>query len=58
MTNLENKLANALNRLVFSADHYIEDGSWIDVLDMDIQNARKIIDEYKAIKKSKQTEEV
>ena len=58
MTNLENKLANALNRLVFSADHYIEDGSWIDVLDMDIQNARKVINEYKTIKKSKQTEEV
>ncbi len=54
MTELEKKLASALAKLTFSADHYIEDGSWIDVLDMDIQNARKTINEYKAIKKHDQ----
>ena len=43
MTPLEQKLANALNRLMFSADHYIEDGSWLDVLDTDINNARKML---------------
>ena len=47
MTELETKLAKTLNALVFSADHYIEDGSWIDILNMDIQNARKVIEEYK-----------
>jgi len=50
MTDLEKSLANALNRLIFSADHYVEDGTWIDVLDMDIKNARQMIAEYKSIK--------
>jgi hypothetical protein len=53
MTELEKKLAQALNNLVYSADHYIEDGSWIDILDKDIQNARKIIELYKQTKKEK-----
>ena len=51
MSELEKKLANALNRLMFSADHYIEDGSWIEVLHTDIQTARKTIELYKQVKK-------
>jgi hypothetical protein len=51
MTELETKLAKALNNLVFSADAYIEDGSWIDILDEDIQNARSAINEYRDAKK-------
>lgn len=53
MTDIEKQLANALKRIVYSADHYIEDGSWIEILDMDIKNAKKVIAKYKDIKKSK-----
>ena len=52
MTSLEKQLANALNRLAFSANHYIEDGSWIEVLNDDIQNAKAMIQQYKTAKKA------
>lgn len=58
MTPLEQKLANALNRLMFSADHYIEDGSWLEVLDADIHNAKKMITEYKRVKQGEKNANV
>ena len=32
-------LGEALNNLMQSADNYIEDGSWIDELTLDVENA-------------------
>lgn len=53
MSELEKTLANALNRLVFSSNHYIDDGSWIDVLDDDIKHAQEVIKLYKQTKKER-----
>ncbi len=36
-------LGEALNNLMQSADNYIEDGSWIDELTLDIENARALL---------------
>lgn len=38
-----NLLGEALNNLMQSADHYIDDGSWIDELSADIDRARSVI---------------
>ena len=53
MSELEKTLANALNRLIFSSNHYIDDGSWIDVLDDDIKHAQEVIKLYKQTKKER-----
>ena len=47
MTDLEKieYLGEALNNLMQSADTYIVDGSWIDELTLDIENARKLLKE-------------
>ena len=52
MTPLETRLAKALNQLAHSADWYIEDGSWIDVLTNDLNDAKLAIQEYKQEKKN------
>jgi len=36
-------LGEALNNLMQSADSYIDDGSWIDELTLDIENARNLL---------------
>jgi hypothetical protein len=36
-------LSNALTNLMQSADNYIEEGSWIDELTLDIENARALL---------------
>jgi hypothetical protein len=36
-------LGEALNNLMQSADNYIEEGSWIDELTLDIENARALL---------------
>lgn len=36
-------LGEALNNLMQSADNYIDDGSWIDELTQDIENARALL---------------
>ena len=45
MTDQEkiNLLGEALNNLMQSADNYIEEGSWIDELTLDIENARVLL---------------
>ena len=45
MTDLEKieYLGEALNNLMQSADSYIDDGSWIDELTLDIENARNLL---------------
>jgi hypothetical protein len=45
MTDLEKieYLGEALNNLMQSADTYIVDGSWIDELTLDIENARNLL---------------
>ena len=43
-------LTKALKDLAFSADHYIDEGSWIDHLYNDIQQAKKAL---KLVRKSK-----
>ena len=45
MTDLEKieYLGEALNNLMQSADTYIVDGSWIDELTLDIENARALL---------------
>ncbi len=45
MTDLEkiDYLGEALNNLMQSADTYIVDGSWIDELTLDIENARALL---------------
>ena len=45
MTDLEkiDYLGEALNNLMQSADSYIVDGSWIDELTLDIENARALL---------------
>ena len=45
MTDAEKieKLGEALNNLYQSADHYIEDGSWIGVLLKDIGHAQRLL---------------
>ena len=47
MTDLEKieYLGEALNNLMQSADTYIVDGSWIDELTLDIENARNLLKE-------------
>jgi hypothetical protein len=52
MTPLETRLAKALNQLTHSADWYIEDGSWIEVLTNDLKDAKLAIQEYKQEKKN------
>lgn len=39
------KLRTALRLLSQSADKYIEDGSWIDILSGDIENAKQVLKE-------------
>lgn len=41
------KLRKALRLLSQSADKYIEDGSWIDALDEDIEYAKQVLKETK-----------
>ena len=41
------KLRKALRLLSQSADKYIEDGSWIDTLSGDIENAKQVLKETK-----------
>lgn len=41
------KLRKALRLLSQSADKYIEDGSWIDALSGDIENAKQVLKETK-----------
>ena len=36
-------LSEALNNLMQSADAYIEEGSWIETLSIDITNARVVL---------------
>ena len=36
-------LGEALNNLMQSADSYIDDGSWIDELTLDIETARALL---------------
>lgn len=36
-------LSEALNNLMQSADAYIEEGSWIETLSIDITNARSVL---------------
>ena len=36
-------LSNALINLMLSADNYIDDGSWIDDLTRDVDNARYVL---------------
>ena len=45
MTDLEKieYLGEALNNLMQSADTYIDDGSWIDELTLDIETARALL---------------
>jgi hypothetical protein len=45
MTDAEkiDKLGEALNNLMQSADHYIEDGSWIGELQNDIDWAKDLL---------------
>jgi len=45
MTDLEkiDLLGEALNNLMQSADNYIDNGSWIDELTLDIGHARELL---------------
>lgn len=45
MTDQEkiNLLSNALTNLMQSADNYIDDGSWIEDLTTDIDNAKAVV---------------
>ena len=45
MTDQEkiNLLSNALTNLMQSADNYIDDGSWIEDLSIDIDTARAVV---------------
>jgi hypothetical protein len=45
MTDLEkiDLLGEALNNLMQSADNYIDNGSWIDELTLDISHARELL---------------
>jgi len=36
-------LGEALNNLVGTAYEYIEDGSWLETLNLDIDNAREVL---------------
>jgi hypothetical protein len=52
MTNLEDQLVVALKLLTQSADKYIDDGSWIEVLTKDLKDAKLAIQSYHQEKKN------